>query len=692
LNERLSAHEDAIPRMRAVKEQFDNTKRLEKEARDRKIEAAVRTPSRTKADEPSLFSHVKNHFRLKFRRLRRRVLVRVRRIVAIDEDTIRAACESGRRAIEDEFDRITMQLQSLNDRLQRSFGVKESYDPATLTLLLKPEAGKVLGWDTSTLLTNKTVDTGATALPGNGRTTTTLSAFLANNAVVNAKDWGALIDDATDDTAAVQAALDAAKLAKLAGVWIPDGKRCRILGTLTVWRGITLFGNASTGEYYEGFDGLAGNSFAFGATLYKPAAGTAGPIVSLEWAAGIRNITLNHQKLNGATTGILRMGAVGLLTDLTNCAVSAVNIIGRRTSDLTGVNTCYGIYFPESQAGHARYFNQFNQYRVTECDVAVHLGGQANANTFSNGQTRECHVHYELDGQTSVCIENVFTCLGMFAINAPDLAPDPICFKLRNSARNNQFIAYADESYGTTWDTDATSTGNRFLGFSNELNASWPGAGNHDLTFARPINPYQYSSMTLPTRLTGDRNIFGRGNKIAFFKDITGVLPNANDPTGTLTAAGTNNKVIINLGPNFNKPSLLSFKAKLGLWVYLPFNHSMQWVEVEFMVRNTNPGVPNAQLSVLRVTQKGADITGLFFLTGVAGATNYAIALVLGGLGSATPPDVISCELDITALTYSTNVITMDDLATQPSFVTAAVVANDVTNKISLLAVADTNF
>jgi hypothetical protein len=47
LNERLSAHEDAIPRMRAVKEQFDNTKRLEKEARDRKIEAAVKTPSRT---------------------------------------------------------------------------------------------------------------------------------------------------------------------------------------------------------------------------------------------------------------------------------------------------------------------------------------------------------------------------------------------------------------------------------------------------------------------------------------------------------------------------------------------------------------------------------------------------------------------------------------------------------------------
>jgi hypothetical protein len=592
--------------------------------------------------------------------------------------------------IEDEFDRIAMQLQSLNDRLQRSFGAIESLDPTTLTLLVRPEAGKVLGWDTSTLLTNKTLDASATALPGGGRTTATLSAFLANNSVYNAKDWGARIDDATDDTAAVQATLDAAKNAKIAGVWIPDGKRCRILGTLTVWRGITLFGNASTGEYYEGFDGLGGSNFAFGATLYKPAAGTAGPIVSLEWAAGIRNITLNHQKLNGATTGILRMGTVGLTTDLTNCVVSAVNIIGRRTSDLTGANTCYGIYFPESQTGHARYFNSFNQYRVTECDVAVHLGGQANGNTFSNGQTRECHVHYELDGQTSLCIENTFTCLAMFAINSPDLAPDPVCFKLRNNARNNQFIGYSSESYGSTWDSDASSTGNRFLGFSNEITPSHPGTGNSDFNYARPTNPYQYNSMTFPTRTTGDRNIFGRGNKVSFFKDITGALPNANDATGTLTAAGANNKVIINLGGEFAKASLISFKAKLALWVYLPFNHSMHWVEVEFVYRNTNQSTSAGSLSVLSVKQKGADITGLYFLTGVAGGTGFEIALVLGNLGSATPPDVISCELDVTALTYSSNVITMDNIATQPSFVTRAVTANDVTNKISLLTVADT--
>jgi hypothetical protein len=41
LNERLSAHEDAVPRMRAIRTQFDNTKRIEREERERAIQKAV---------------------------------------------------------------------------------------------------------------------------------------------------------------------------------------------------------------------------------------------------------------------------------------------------------------------------------------------------------------------------------------------------------------------------------------------------------------------------------------------------------------------------------------------------------------------------------------------------------------------------------------------------------------------------
>jgi hypothetical protein len=43
LNERLSAHEDAIPRMRAIKAQLDNTKRIEKELRVREAADAHRS-------------------------------------------------------------------------------------------------------------------------------------------------------------------------------------------------------------------------------------------------------------------------------------------------------------------------------------------------------------------------------------------------------------------------------------------------------------------------------------------------------------------------------------------------------------------------------------------------------------------------------------------------------------------------
>jgi hypothetical protein len=95
---------------------------------------------------------------------------------------------------EDEFDRLVMIDQQQQDELNRSIKLEETLNPALFdTTIPAPAAGKVLtgtasGFDWTTL------DSSAVSLPGGGRTVTTLSGYLANNARFNAKDYGAIAD------------------------------------------------------------------------------------------------------------------------------------------------------------------------------------------------------------------------------------------------------------------------------------------------------------------------------------------------------------------------------------------------------------------------------------------------------------------------------------------------------------------
>lgn len=79
-------------------------------------------------------------------------------------------------------------------------------------------------------------------VPGGSRTADTLSAYLANNATFNVKDYGATGDGATDDIAAFVAA-EAAAAAVQGTIIVPAGTYC-VSGEILLSRGVSIVGEA----------------------------------------------------------------------------------------------------------------------------------------------------------------------------------------------------------------------------------------------------------------------------------------------------------------------------------------------------------------------------------------------------------------------------------------------------------------
>lgn len=184
----------------------------------------------------------------------------------------------------------------------------------------------------------------ATAVPGGTRTVSTLKSYLANNAVFNVKDFGAVGDGATDDTAAVQAALDA--VPARGRVVFPDGTYI-ISGLLTVPTDyVTLTGHAKIkaqdGAQFvtmltaSGRTGVVIEDLEFDANKAGRAAGQTGALSCLNVGATtdcvVRNVTVrNSLGFGGASTvaisasggaARLRLSGVRCL----DCGDSATNL------------------------------------------------------------------------------------------------------------------------------------------------------------------------------------------------------------------------------------------------------------------------------------------------------------------------------------------------------------------------------
>jgi len=494
--------------------------------------------------------------------------------------------------------------------------------------------------------------------------------------VVSALDYGADNTGVADSTNAIQLALNENNI-----VFLPAG-RYRINGTLDIPLGGVMHGETNTGDYFPGHPGKDGT------LLFKDSASSNGPIVRLKECSGIHHLQFDHQKINGGTDGIIGMDPVATTT---YASMDNIYIMGHRTTDTTGATSCIGIKFDGSATtARVQFANRVNNYHITNCDIGVFLGGLANVNVFTNGITRECHVHYELKGNaTHGCIENVFSGLTCYTIVT--MSPLAICFKLTQYAAYNVFVGYTTEAYGFEFSEGVTGISNNlFLGQSNE-NASWTSQAN--LRYMQPENVSNFAKYFLASKTTNDRNVVGTG--ATYFEQffIDGTMPEANNNAGTFQAADPDSKVIFRFNSTFTFLNFKSFGARLKVYVYGNSGSGMHVADVTFKYLVADSATPPyaAKLCVDQVfnNPSGGQITGLYFITGKTGGVPMGIGLVCGNFGAFQVVN-IRCVLEYEVFDFATDSDFFTNYVGLSSKTTAAATANDVTDSIDLLTVAET--
>jgi hypothetical protein len=510
--------------------------------------------------------------------------------------------------------------------------------------------------------------------PAGSGTTRTIQSKLRD--IVSALDYGADNTGVADSTNAIQLALNENNI-----VFLPAG-RYRINGTLDIPLGGVMHGETNTGDYFPGHPGKDGT------LLFKDSASSNGPIVRLKECSGIHHLQFDHQKINGGTDGIIGMDPVATTT---YASMDNIYIMGHRTTDTTGATSCIGIKFDGSATtARVQFANRVSNYHITNCDIGVFLGGLANVNVFTNGITRECHVHYELKGNaTHGCIENVFSGLTCYTIVT--MSPLAICFKLTQYAAYNVFVGYTTEAYGFEFSEGVTGISNNlFLGQSNE-NASWTSQAN--LRYMQPENVSNFAKYFLASKTTNDRNVVGTG--ATYFEQffIDGTMPEANNNAGTFQASDPDSKVIFRFNSTFTFLNFKSFGARLKVYVYGNSGSGMHVADVTFKYLVADSATPPyaAKLCVNQVFNNptGGQITGLYFITGKTGGVPMGIGLVCGNFGAFQVVN-IRCVLEYEVFDFATDSDFFTNYVGLSSKTTAAATANDVTDSITLLATGQT--
>ena len=283
------------------------------------------------------------------------------------------------------------------------------------------------------------------------------------------------------------------------------------------------------------------------------------------------------------------------------------------------------------------------------------------------------------------------------------VACQTIVFTLQNGAVDNLFQGIS-ECNGIFSYIDASSnvagSPNIFVGKWNESVAlSSVGSNNIDINYAQPVNASGGSQLLVPLPNSGGppsaANItFGQGNIVHQSVALGGSLPELNSSTGDLAAADASSRVFARFNATaFAKAIKPGMVAKLTVKMAGTGGGVQDSIaEVEFWYRVTDNTTAAAQFSVISVNQRpasGSYIAGLYFLTGVAAGLGFGLAIVGGIELSTLKTPQLLVDIEIKGSTFGVNAVAMADFA-QITWNCVAATANDVTDAISLLTVADT--
>lgn len=265
----------------------------------------------------------------------------IRRVVSLVQNTdIRNQGDYFPEVIEDEFDKLTMADQQLQNNISQSLQLPETAPSSTFNPKLPvPVANMAIGWDSSgTSLVNippSSVAIGSGAAQnisyqaaGTGAITSDVRTRLRQ--IINVKDYNAKGDGVTNDTTAIQNAINYAESVGSGVVYIPAGTYLHT--GLTFAKAPTIMG--------DGWDTILQNTSAVNHSISNSATG----VNTLGFR--IAHLTLNHTGGGSAVDGIHLSGVSNHIhidrVAVTNAPRDGISLTA---SNLSNQNCLYAIIF-----------------------------------------------------------------------------------------------------------------------------------------------------------------------------------------------------------------------------------------------------------------------------------------------------------------------------------------------------------